>query len=145
MRPAAFTERFQSTANRLNRFIYSPSITPMLRAGAASLDTRSLMDESGVLLVDLSESDRSLHVQQAHLLGALLVNDFMLKARGREPGAAPFHLYIDECHHYLTSDIKDILFEARKFGLHLTLSHQDLGWLRHGARTAGTGLGRAAS
>ena len=129
-RPSEFLDQFESTKNRLTKFISSPVVGPMLAAREAALNTRALMDESGVVLVDLSVSNKSFHPEQARVLGALLVNDFMLAARGREEGAPPFHLYIDECHRYLTSDFQDILFEARKFGLHLTLAHQDLSQLK---------------
>lgn len=39
----------------------------------------------------------------------------------------PIDLLIDECHLILSEDLKTILSEARKFGLHLTLASQHVG------------------
>lgn len=50
-------------------------------------------------------------------------------ARHRQPRAlrTPIDLMIDECQLVLSSDIKMILSEGRKFGLHLTLAQQHVG------------------
>jgi len=50
-------------------------------------------------------------------------------ARHRQPAPfrTPIDLIIDECHLILSNDIKTILSEARKFGLHLTLAQQHVG------------------
>ena len=129
-RTSEFQERFASTKNRLFELVGSPVLERIVSHGV-SLDTRRAMDEGEVILVDLSPQGDRFHRENATALGALLVNDFLLRARGRTGEPKPFHLYIDECHRYITEDIVDILFEARKFGLHLTLAHQDLSQLRN--------------
>ena len=50
-------------------------------------------------------------------------------SRHRQPKQfrTPVDLIIDECHLVLSSDIKTLLSEARKFGLHLTLAQQHVG------------------
>jgi len=126
MRPAQFNEMFESTRSRVNEFVHSSVLAPMFGQKEASIDNRALMDEGGVLLVDLSDFGGNFAEEDAQLFGTLLVNDFVLKAFQRPEGSPAFHVYIDECGRYLSPGIERILFEGRKFGLHLTLSHQDL-------------------
>ena len=129
-RPArTFAEEFESTNNRFFELLASSLIRRTVGSRDYALDTRRAMDEGDIVLVDLSDRGGQLSRAAAQTLGALLIGDFMLKARGREDGARAFHLYVDEAHRYLTPDVLDVLFEARKFGLHLTLAHQSLAQL----------------
>lgn len=128
MRPKEFTEQFGSTANRLMEFLASERIRRILGQQENVLDFRQTMDQGQVLLVNLS-SGRNISEDNASLLGALIVNDLFLKARGRPKGRRPFYLYIDECARFINPDIASILDEARQFGLHLILAHQHLSQL----------------
>ncbi len=129
MKPREFQEQFSSTANRLLEFLASERIRRILGQRENTLSMRSVMDEGGMLLVNLS-SGRSLSEANASLLGALLVNDLFLKARGRPKGSRPFYVYIDECSRFVSEDIGRILDEGRQFGLHLILAHQHLAQLK---------------
>jgi hypothetical protein len=64
----------------------------------------------------------------------LLVTQFQLAAMSRtdvpESSRTDFHLYVDECHNFLTESFASILSEARKYHLCLTLSHQYSSQLR---------------
>jgi type IV secretory pathway TraG/TraD family ATPase VirD4 len=93
------------------------------------IDFRRIMDEGDILLVNLS-SGRRISEDNASLLGALMVNDLFLKARGRPKGARPFYLYVDECSRFVSEEIGRILDEGRQFGLHLILAHQHLAQLK---------------
>jgi hypothetical protein len=124
-----FNEYFSSTNNRLFDFLSAQTVKHIVGQQSHSLDFRRIMDNGDIVLVDLSSRRTRFAREHARLVGALMVNDALLKARRRPEGSQPFHLYIDECYRYLNEDIQDILFEARKFGLHLTLSHQDLSQL----------------
>jgi len=126
--PRQFEEQFSSTINRMIEFLSSPIIRNTIGQTEACLDFRKLMDEGGILLVNLSAADR-ISDDNARLLGTLLVNDLFMACRAREEGSKPFYLYIDECARFVNEDIARILDEARKFGLHLTLVHQHLGQL----------------
>jgi hypothetical protein len=124
-----FNEYFSSTNNRLFDFLSAQTVKHIIGQQARTLDVRRIMDNGDILLVDLSSRNTRFSREHARLVGSLMVNDMLLKARRRAEGSQPFHLYIDECYRYLNEDIEDILFQARKFGLHLTLSHQDLSQL----------------
>ncbi len=129
MKPREFEERFMSVQNRLNKFVRSPAVRAVLGRTERVLDSRALMDTGGVLLCNLSTGGDRLPADDARLLGMLLVNDLVQKARGRPRGSRPFYLYIDECYQYLNEDIATILDQMRQFGLHLILAHQHLGQL----------------
>ena len=128
MRPREFRETFGSTQNRLMEFLASERIRRVLGARENALDLRSVMDEGAILLVNLS-SGRRVSEENASLLGALIVSDLFLKARGRGKGSRPFFLYVDECSRFVSEDIGRILDEGRQFGLHLILAHQHLAQL----------------
>lgn len=125
-----FDEVFSSTNNRLFSFLASQVVSMMVGQRERVLDTGAMMNTGDILLVDLSSGSQAFSRDNAQLVGSLLVNDLLLKARSRPPKSKPFYLYIDECYRYLSDDIEDILFEMRKFGLHLVLAHQDLSQLR---------------
>lgn len=129
MRPREFEDRFMSVNNRLNRFVRSPGVRAVVGRTARVIDTRAFMDAGGILLCDLSMGRNQLPLEDARLLGMLLVNDLVLKAQGRPKGSRPFYLYIDECYLYLNNDIATILDRMRQYGLHLILAHQHLGQL----------------
>ena len=123
-------EQFSSTANRFMEFLAAPQIRRIVGQRENVIDFRKCMDEGDVVLVNLAPSEQ-LSLDNARLVGTLLVNEMYLTARGRTPEKSrPFYLYIDECYDYLNSDIEMMLDQTRKFGLHLILSHQRLGQLR---------------
>lgn len=129
MRPREFEDRFMSVQNRLTKFIRSPAVRSIVGSRQRVFESRGFMDERGILLCNLSSDGYRLPPDDARLLGMLLVNDLVQKARGRPKGSPPFYLYIDECYSYLNEDIATILDQMRQFGLHLILAHQHLGQL----------------
>lgn len=131
-RPADFLAMYESTLNRLFEITKTPLLRNIVGQEKRNLDFLTLMNEGWVVLVNLSSGGR-LSPDNARVLGALLVNDLFLAARCRseETGRRkPFHVYIDECADFINEDVAKILTEGRKFGLHLTLAHQDLGQLK---------------
>jgi hypothetical protein len=129
LKPREFREQFGSTVNRLMEFLASERLRRILGQQEKLIDFRRIMDEGHILLVSLS-SGKKISEDNASLLGALLVNDLFLKARGRPKGSRPFYLYIDECARFINEDIGRMLDEGRQFGLHLILAHQHLSQLR---------------
>lgn len=124
-----FYEEVGSTINRIMEFLAATRIRNILGQRERALDCRRIMDEKFVLLVNLS-SGRRVSRDNARLLGTLLVNDLFLTATERPPNSSPFQLYVDECGLFVNDDIAHIAAEARKFGLHLVLSHQNLSQLK---------------
>ncbi len=98
------------------------------------LDLRRVMDEGKVLLVALGRCDG----ETRRLLGSLIVTGLEQAAVSRHDIPAserrPFYAYIDEFQDFAANpgsvkSLAQILSECRKFGLHLTLAHQNLSQL----------------
>ena len=85
-----------------------------------------------ILLAKLSHG--GIGEENAHLLGSLIVTKIAQAAMSRQDEAAatriPFFFYIDEFHHFVTPSLAAILSSARKYGLGLTLAHQETRQLR---------------
>ena len=131
MRDGDFMEKFESTVNRLFEVWKAPPIRNIIGQNKRNINFLKLMNEGWIVLVNLNGA-RRLSDDNARMIGALLVNDLFLAARCRDETTGkqhPFHVYIDECAEYINEDVQ-ILTEGRKFGLHLTLAHQDLAQLR---------------
>lgn len=113
---------------RLSTFLRPRLIRNMVAQKDDRLNLRELMDGRGILLAKLPQG--AIGEENAHLLGSLLVGRIAQTAMSRQDEAAskrvPFYLYIDEFHHFITPSVTSILSGARKYGLGLTLSHQEL-------------------
>lgn len=123
-----FDDKFGVSTRRIIDFITAPVLRNIFGQTENTLDTKTLMDEGGILLVNLNP--KGISIEQSRLLGKLLVNDFTLATRQRDEGDRPFYLYIDECGRYVSSDTAVILDELRKRGLHMTLCHHHLDQVR---------------
>jgi hypothetical protein len=129
MTPRQFNEIFGSTLSRFNGLFDDRRLHYIFGQKERTLDTRALMDEGGMLLVNLAGIARS----SAKVIGTMLIHDFFIEATHRPEWpheSFPFYLIIDEAHLFLSEDVSNILNETRKFGLHLILSHQNLAQIR---------------
>jgi len=124
----------ESTLNKVSAFTFNPTLKRMLGAKENALDFRALMDNQKVLLCDLGGEPET-----RRLLGSLLVTFLEYAAFTRRDipthKRIPFYLYMDEFQDFSANDgsaktLSQILSEARKFGLHLTLAHQSLSQLQ---------------
>jgi len=91
-----------------------------------TFDLRNVMDEGKILIVNLAKG--KIGEDNCSLLGAMIVTKIWSAALSRanlpEEKRKPFYLYVDEIHSFLTLSFADILSEARKYGLYMTLAHQ---------------------
>src|SRR5204863_7115006 len=94
----------------------------------STIDVRRIMDEGKVLLINLSKG--RIGDDASALLGSFLVTAIQLAAMSRaelpEEDRRDFYLSVDEFQNYATASFADILSEARKYRLNLTLAHQYL-------------------
>jgi len=131
----------ESTLNKVTALTLNPHLRRMLGQRENRLDFRRILDQGQVLLVDLGHCDD----ESQRLIGNLITTGIEQAAFSRH-NISPverrsFYLYIDEFHDYSagavsTRTLAKILSGARKFGLHLTLSHQNLGQLTAQTRSA---------
>lgn len=123
--------------NRLSVFVSDPSIRAMVGQVKSTINFRRIMDQSQWLLVNLSKGRLK---GNAYLLGALIVAKLQLAALSRveieEKKRTPFFMYVDEFQNLICEDFEAILSEARKYGLGLTLAHQNIDQLNRPLRAA---------
>lgn len=124
----------ESTLNKVAAFTFNPYLRLVLGQRENRLNLRRIMDEGQVLLVDLGRCDG----ETRRLLGSLLVTGLEQAAVSRHDvprdQRRPCYTYIDEFQDFAANpgsvkSLAQILSECRKFGLHLTLAHQNLSQL----------------
>jgi len=112
---------------RLDAFL-RPRVIRNMVCQKQSLDFAHLMDSNKIVLVKLSQG--LLGTENSYLLGAFIVSKLQQTAMSRQAQGLkdriPFFCYIDEFQHFITPSMASILSEARKYGLGLILSHQDM-------------------
>jgi hypothetical protein len=112
---------------RLDAFL-RPRVIRNMVCQKQGLDFAHLMDTNKIVLVKLSQG--LLGTENSFLLGAFIVSKLQQTAMSRQAQSAtdriPFFCYIDEFQHFITPSMASILSGARKYGLGLVLSHQDM-------------------
>lgn len=128
-----WTRRYEGDAlvpliNKLSQFVLHPLLRPIFENEENKIDLGSLMRDEKIFLANISRG--KLGDQNANFFGALLVAKLkqagMARASVPEAKRRDFYLYFDEFHSYATETFENLLSEARKYGICLTLSHQYL-------------------
>ena len=147
-RVRSFFERFEalSSANQTTwTLAVLNKITPLLSVPSLrltfgqreSFSFRQLMDTEPGMIVLVSLAVDRLH-EAARLAGGLLVSSFQSAIMSRvdvpEKDRVPAFLYIDEFESMASDRFEAIVAEGRRFGLGLTLSHQNISQLSTGLR-----------
>ncbi len=147
-RVRSFFERLEglSSANKTTwTLAVLNKITPLLSVPSMrltfgqqrSFSFRHLMDNQPGMIVLISLAVDRLH-DAARLAGGLLVSGFqnaiMSRADVPERDRVPAHLYVDEFESMASDRFEAIVAEGRRFGLGLTLSHQNISQLSTGLR-----------
>ena len=112
--------------NKLSKLLLSGIVSLMLSQPDSLFNFRQIMDDSMILLVNLS----SVGSQIRDTLGSFILSLFHLTALCRADTPPEqrklFQLYCDEAHRFLTDAVEDLIAETRKYNVGLTLAHQYL-------------------
>jgi len=131
---AKYNERYMQEAgdaikNKIGQFTSNPLIRNIIGQPKSSFDIREVMDGKKILIVNLSKG--RVGEQNAFLLGGMLITKIYLAAMSRANAsesalkALPsFYLFVDEFQSFVNDSFADILAEARKYKLNLTIAHQ---------------------
>lgn len=124
--------------SKLTQFISNDMMRPIIGQQKSAFNFRDVMDSKKILLIDLPKG--AIGETNAYLLGMIVVGKILMAALSRTDIAAAsrqdFYLYIDEFQNFTTNSICQILSEARKYALALTVAHQYIGQLSKGQDTA---------
>jgi len=128
---ARYTQRYEVEAtaaiqNKVGQFISAPLIRNIIGQVRSAIDMRKIMDEGRILIANISKG--RVGEDNSRLLGALVVTKLQLAAMSRvdipEEKRQDFYLYVDEFQNFATEAFCNILSEARKYRLSLTLGNQ---------------------
>lgn len=112
--------------SKFDRFVTDKLLRNIIGQSKSAFDFRKVMDEGKILLVDLSKG--KIGEENSNFLGLVLVPRILVAAMGRvdipEEKRADFYLYVDEFQNFTTPDFAQILSEARKYHLNLTVANQ---------------------
>lgn len=126
-------EAIAPVLNKIRAFLINPLLRGIIGQKQSSFDFRWMMDNSKILLCDLSKG--ALGEDISSLLGSLLVTKLSLAALSREDiperERLQHFLYIDEVHNFTYGmDLPTILAEARKYRLSLVIATQTINQLQ---------------
>jgi hypothetical protein len=128
---AALANMVPYITSKLTTFISNDMMRPIIAQQKSTINFREIMDEGKILLVKLSKG--RIGEINAHLLGMVVVGKILMSALGRgdmpEDERRDFFLYLDEFQNVTTNSISQILSEARKYRLCLSIAHQFIGQL----------------
>lgn len=141
-----YTEKFAAEAtpaiqNKVGQFTSNPLVRNLIGQSKSSFDIRKFMDEKKILIINLSKG--KVGEGNANLIGSMLITKIYLAAMSRadaterELAKLPnFYLYVDEFQSFANKSFADILSEARKYKLNLTIAHQYIEQMEEEVRNA---------
>ncbi|MCE8005968.1 TraM recognition domain-containing protein [Aestuariivita sp.] len=125
-------------SNKLGAFLAHPTVRTALCEPRVPLRFRRTMDDGEILLINLAKG--RLGADVTNVLGGLISSSILNAAFTRhdtvEDDRRPFALHIDEFHNLTTHSFTDMLSEARKYALSVTLAHQHLSQIDTASRDA---------
>jgi Type IV secretion-system coupling protein DNA-binding domain len=118
--------------NKITPLLAVPHLRRLLGQRIPTVDLATMLDTvPGAIVLIALAVDRL--QESAHLLGGLLLSSLESAILGRvdipEEKRVPVHLYVDEFENMAGDRFASIIAEGRRFGLGLTLSHQNLAQL----------------
>lgn len=128
---AAFSEKYRTEAvaplqNKVGQFLSASIIRNIVAQVKSTINVREIMDTRKILILNLSKG--LIGEENSRLLGAMLITRLQLAAMERvdmpEKDRQDFYLYVDEFQNFATESFANILSEARKYRLNLTVAHQ---------------------
>lgn len=143
---AKYTDKYTQEAtpaiqNKIGQFAGNPLIRNIIGQSKSSFNLRQIMDEKKIMIVNLSKG--RVGEGNARLLGSMLITKLYLAAMSRSDENASrlaqlpqFYLFVDEFQSFADRSFADILSEARKYKLNLTMAHQYIEQMEEEVRDA---------
>lgn len=143
---AKYTDKYAQEAtpaiqNKIGQFSSNPLIRNIIGQSDSTFDLRTIMDEKKILIVNLSKG--RVGEGNARLLGSMMITKIYLAAMSRADKSEKemrdlpnFYLHVDEFQSFANKSFADILSEARKYKLNLTMAHQYIEQMEEEVRNA---------
>ena len=124
--------------SKFGRFVTNKMMRNIIGQSESAFNFRQVMDEGKILLINLAKG--RIGEENSNFLGLILVPKLLIAAMSRqdvpEEKRKPFYVYVDEFQNFATPDFAQILSEARKFGLGLTVANQFIGQMEEEVKNA---------
>lgn len=124
-------KRISPLLTRMDTFL-RPKVIRSMMVQKEGVDIAKALNKKKIILFKLSIG--LIGKENASLLGSLFLSKLNQVALGRQDipkeERHPFYVYLDECHHFMSPSVSDMLSGVRKYGLGLVLAHQDLKQIR---------------
>jgi len=124
--------------SKFGRFVTNKMMRNIIGQSKSSFDFRKIMDEGKILIINLAKG--KIGEENSNFLGLILVPRILIAAMSRADMPAEkrrdFYLYVDEFQNFATPDFAQILSEARKFRLNLTVANQFIGQMEDEVKNA---------
>ncbi|MBU0667488.1 type IV secretion system DNA-binding domain-containing protein [Patescibacteria group bacterium] len=133
---AGWSEKFDAEAitpllNKVGQLVSTNMIRNMIGQPKNSFDIRDVMDNQKILLMKVSKG--LLGEENSQLIGSMIITKIyqaaMARADIKEEQRKDFYFYVDEFQNFATDTFSEILSEARKYHLCMTIAHQYVGQL----------------
>ncbi|MBT5808385.1 type IV secretory system conjugative DNA transfer family protein, partial [Candidatus Uhrbacteria bacterium] len=128
---ASWSEKYQTEAtaaiqNKIGQFLSAAVVRNVVAQVKSSINVRDIMDQEKIFIINLSKG--RIGEDNSRLLGGLLITKIQLSAMERvdtpEHLRKDYYLYVDEFQNFAVESFANILSEARKYRLCLTMAHQ---------------------
>jgi hypothetical protein len=113
----------------------------MIGQAKSSFNIREIMDSRKIMIINLSKG--RVGETNANLLGGMMITKIYLAAMSRADVSdralkvlPNFYLFVDEFQNFANESFADILSEARKYKLNLTIAHQYIEQMEEEVRAA---------
>lgn len=131
---ADWSEKFDTDAiiplvNKLGQFLSDPLLRNIFGQRENKIDISKLMNSKKIIFINLSKG--RIGEENSSFFGSMFLTK--IKQAGMERANIPekertdFYIYVDEFQNVVTQTFENILSEARKYGLNLTMAHQYVG------------------
>jgi hypothetical protein len=124
------TAILQVLRTRGNVLINSPVVRAMLGQQKTTINWKKVMDEGGIVLVNLHSVDK-VDPDSLKFLGIALFHQIIRHAYMRpKTRRKPCFVMVDEFQQFASSDFQDAMARLMGFGVYLMLSHQNIDQIR---------------
>lgn len=133
---AGWSEKFDAEAitpllNKVGQFVATNMIRNIIGQPINKFNIRDVMDGQKILLLKVSKG--LLGEENSSLIGSMIITKLYQAAMQRadmpEEQRKDFYFYVDEFQNFATNTFAEILSEARKYRLNMTIAHQYMGQL----------------
>ena len=124
--------------SKFGRFVTNKMMRNIIGQSKSSFNFREIMDSKKILLISLAKG--KIGEENSSFLGLILVPKILAAAMSRQDipleQRQDFYLYVDEFQNFATPDFAQILSEARKYRLNLTVANQFIGQMEEDIKNA---------